>query len=133
MRVIVVAGIAVGALERLILWRSHAGALDGDEAVWGLMARHALHGHPEVGLDLPRTQQRVLDELAGAGLEITTGRGLSSVVAVLRGGAVPGRLRAARPTVLLRSDMDGLPVEEWLAKGGGLATKRGTFFLGRQT
>jgi hypothetical protein len=46
MRVLVVAGIAVGALERLVLWRSHAGALDGDEAVWGLMARHVLHGHP---------------------------------------------------------------------------------------
>ena len=46
MRVLVVAGIAVGALERLVLWRSHAGALDGDEAVWGLMARHVFHGHP---------------------------------------------------------------------------------------
>jgi Dolichyl-phosphate-mannose-protein mannosyltransferase len=45
MRVIVVAGITVGVLERLVLWRSHAGAIDGDEAVWGLMARHALHGH----------------------------------------------------------------------------------------
>ncbi|WP_045739833.1 M20 metallopeptidase family protein [Actinoplanes rectilineatus] len=67
--------------------------------------RRALHGHPEVGLDLPRTQRAILDALDGLGLEITTGRGLSSVTAVLRGGR-PG------PVVLLRSDMDGLPVTE---------------------
>jgi hypothetical protein len=44
MRLLVVAGIAVGLIERVAVWQSHLGALDGDEAVWGLMARHALHG-----------------------------------------------------------------------------------------
>lgn len=67
--------------------------------------RRALHADPEIGLDLPRTQQRVLDALADLPLEITVGRELSSVVAVLR-GAHEG------PAVLLRGDMDGLPVEE---------------------
>ena len=67
--------------------------------------RHDLHRTPEVGLDLPRTQARVLDALAGLDLEITTGTALSSVVAVLRGGR-PG------PAVLLRGDMDALPVTE---------------------
>jgi len=67
--------------------------------------RHALHRVPELALDLPRTQALVLDALAGLDLEISTGDGLSSVVAVLRGGR-PG------PAVLLRGDMDALPVTE---------------------
>ncbi|WP_327177294.1 M20 family metallopeptidase [Streptomyces sp. NBC_01335] len=67
--------------------------------------RHALHREPELGLDLPLTQRRIVDALAGLGLEITPGQGLSSVTAVLRGG-LPG------PAVLLRGDMDGLPVQE---------------------
>lgn len=67
--------------------------------------RHALHAVPETGLDLPRTQALVLDALADLDLEVTTGSALSSVTAVLR-GARPG------PAVLLRGDMDGLPVTE---------------------
>jgi hippurate hydrolase len=67
--------------------------------------RRALHRTPELGLQLPATQRLVLDALAGLGLEITRGQALSSVVAVLRGGR-PG------PAVLLRGDMDGLPVAE---------------------
>lgn len=67
--------------------------------------RHALHRQPELGLDLPRTQQTVLDALAGLPLEITLGKRLTSVTAVLRGGR-PG------PAVLLRGDMDALPVQE---------------------
>ncbi|MDN6373369.1 MAG: M20 family metallopeptidase [Brevibacterium aurantiacum] len=67
--------------------------------------RRVLHRNPELGLELPFTQQKILDSLEGLPLEITTGQGLSSVVAVLRGG-MPG------PTVLLRGDMDALPVTE---------------------
>ncbi|MCX5398901.1 M20 family metallopeptidase [Streptomyces sp. NBC_00102] len=67
--------------------------------------RHALHREPELGLDLPLTQRRIVDALADLGLEITLGKGLGSVTAVLRGG-LPG------PAVLLRGDMDGLPVQE---------------------
>ncbi|MFC9173836.1 M20 family metallopeptidase [Streptomyces sp. NPDC057107] len=67
--------------------------------------RHALHREPELGLDLPRTQAKVLAALEGLGLEITLGIALSSVTAVLRGG-LPG------PAVLLRGDMDALPVQE---------------------
>ncbi len=67
--------------------------------------RHDIHRHPELGLDLPRTQGVVLRELAGLGLEIHTGRALSSVTAVLRG-------TRSGPTVLLRADMDALPVVE---------------------
>ncbi|NLG22260.1 MAG: amidohydrolase, partial [Actinomycetales bacterium] len=46
--------------------------------------RRELHQIPELGLHLPLTQQKVLDALADLDLEITTGEGLSSVVAVLR-------------------------------------------------
>jgi amidohydrolase len=67
--------------------------------------RRELHQIPEIGLDLPRTQERVLAALAGLPLEISSGRQLSSVTAVLRGGK-PG------PVVLLRGDMDALPVTE---------------------
>jgi hippurate hydrolase len=67
--------------------------------------RRDLHARPEVGLDLPRTQETVLAALDGLPLQIGTGRSLSSVTAVLR-GARPG------PTVLLRGDMDALPVTE---------------------
>ncbi len=67
--------------------------------------RRELHQEPELGLDLPATRARILAALDGLPLEITLGTGLSSVTAVLRGGR-PG------PNVLLRADMDALPVQE---------------------
>lgn len=67
--------------------------------------RRELHQNPELGNDLPKTQAQVLAALQNLPLEITTGESLTSVVAVLR-GALPG------PTVLLRGDMDALPIKE---------------------
>lgn len=67
--------------------------------------RRKLHAAPEVGLHLPETQKEVLAELAELGLEITLGERTTSIAAVLRGGK-PG------PVVLLRGDMDALPVTE---------------------
>ncbi|MFN7148127.1 MAG: M20 family metallopeptidase [Microthrixaceae bacterium] len=67
--------------------------------------RRTLHRHPELGLDLPRTQAAVLDALDGLGLELTVGERLSSVVADLDGGR-------RGPTILLRGDMDALPMPE---------------------
>ena len=67
--------------------------------------RRRLHRIPEIGLDLPKTQAEVLSALEGLPLEISTGTDLTSVTAVLR-GAKPG------PVVLLRGDMDGLPITE---------------------
>ncbi|HKB31684.1 MAG TPA: M20 family metallopeptidase [Streptosporangiaceae bacterium] len=67
--------------------------------------RHAIHREPEIGLNLPRTQEKVLAALGGLPLEVATGRRLTSVTAVLRGGR-PG------PAVLLRADMDALPITE---------------------
>jgi hippurate hydrolase len=67
--------------------------------------RRDLHRHPELGLHLPRTQARILTELDGLSLALSTGTSTTSVVGVLD-GARPG------PTVLLRGDMDALPMPE---------------------
>lgn len=71
--------------------------------------RRQFHRDPEVGLQLPRTQERVLQSLEGLPLEISTGSSTTSVTAVLRGGQ---RDESDPATVLLRGDMDGLPVAE---------------------
>src|SRR5215470_14064939 len=69
--------------------------------------RRAIHREPEIGLNLPGTQRKVLAALDGLPLEISLGTALSSVTAVLRGaGGGDG------PVVLLRGDMDALPVAE---------------------
>ncbi|GLY42327.1 amidohydrolase [Amycolatopsis sp. NBRC 101858] len=81
--------------------RSDAAALLDD-----LVAlRRDLHRIPEIGLHLPRTQERVLAALDGLPLEVSLGKNLSSITGVLRGGKPGG-------TVLLRGDMDALPVTE---------------------
>ena len=82
---------------------------DDAAAIAGEIARlrHAIHAEPEVGLDLPLTQQKVLTALDGLPLEVTTGTALSSVTAVLHGTRQGGG-----PVVLLRGDMDALPVTE---------------------
>jgi amidohydrolase len=67
--------------------------------------RRAIHAEPELGLDLPKTTAKVKAALAGLPLEIREGRSTSGVLAILRGPA-NGR------TVLLRGDMDALPLNE---------------------
>src|SRR5690242_17932174 len=67
--------------------------------------RRRIHRHPEVGLELPTTQAVILEALDGLGYDVKTGERTSSVVATLD-GAHPG------PTVLLRGDMDALPMSE---------------------
>jgi len=67
--------------------------------------RRRIHANPELGLDLPETTAAVLESLADLDLEVTRSRRTSGVFARLRGGK-PG------PTVLLRADMDALPMPE---------------------
>jgi hippurate hydrolase len=81
--------------------RSHAEELAPE--LIGL--RHRLHRRPEIGLQLPETQEVLLSALDGLGLELTLGQNLTSVTGVLRGQDT-GR------AILLRADMDGLPVQE---------------------
>jgi amidohydrolase len=67
--------------------------------------RRALHRRPELGLTLPETRDAVVAALADLPLQVHLGRAVSSVVAVLEG-------RRPGPTVLLRADMDALPMPE---------------------
>lgn len=67
--------------------------------------RRSIHADPELGLQLPETQKKILESLTGLGLDITLGESTTSVVADLDTGR-PG------PTVLLRGDMDALPLQE---------------------
>jgi hippurate hydrolase len=76
--------------------------------------RRDIHREPEIGLHLPGTQSKILAALEGLPLEISVGTALSSVTAVLRGGGAgaAGGPAAGGPVVLLRGDMDALPVAE---------------------
>ena len=67
--------------------------------------RRDFHRHPELGFEEERTSGIVATELTRLGLEVQTGIAKTGVVGLLE-GARPG------PTVLLRFDMDALPVQE---------------------
>src|SRR5258708_1786100 len=85
-----------------------ASPLDGGFLADLKTLRRQLHAEPETGLDLPRTQEKVAAALqrdVSGPLTLIPGRSCSSVTAVLTGDP-PG------PAVLLRADMDALPVAE---------------------
>ena len=63
-----------------------------------------LHSHPELSFQEAQSAARVADELRRAGFEVTTGIGRRGLVAVMRNGT--------GPTVLVRTDLDALPVKE---------------------
>jgi amidohydrolase len=76
-----------------------------DQAIADLVALYQdLHRHPELSFAERRTSASVADRLTSSGYEVYTGVGRTGVVGLLRNGA--------GPTVLLRADMDGLPVLE---------------------
>jgi len=72
-----------------------------------------VHAHPELSMQETRTAALAADRLRAAGFEVTTGVGNTGVVGLLRNGD--------GPTVMLRADMDALPVEE--ATGVAYASK----------
>src|SRR5438309_1134543 len=63
-----------------------------------------VHSHPELSMQETRTAGLAADRLRVAGFEVTTGVGKTGVVGLLRNGD--------GPTVMLRADMDALPIEE---------------------
>src|SRR4051812_22499708 len=67
--------------------------------------RRRLHRRPELGLQLPATQEAVLESIDGLGLDVHLGAATTSLVATLD-GTRPG------PTILLRGDMDALPMPD---------------------
>jgi hippurate hydrolase len=90
--------------------RSSSLLADADSILpWIVDLRRRLHRVPEVGLNLPKTQAIVLDALRGLGLEPVEGRSTTSVATTIAGtSAGPGADRA----IVLRADMDGLPLTE---------------------
>ncbi|GAB4439572.1 MAG: amidohydrolase [Chloroflexi bacterium OHK40] len=68
--------------------------------------RRDLHMHPELGFQEVRTARIVAEKLGALGYEVQTGVGKTGVVGLLQGGQ-PGER-----TVLLRFDMDALPIQE---------------------
>ncbi len=67
--------------------------------------RRDFHRHPELGFEEVRTAGIVAEELARLGMEVQTGVGRTGVVGLLEGDQ-------DGPTVLVRADMDALPIQE---------------------
>ncbi|HVY68335.1 MAG TPA: amidohydrolase [Verrucomicrobiae bacterium] len=80
-----------------------AAFINSHYADWDALYKH-LHTHPELSYHEEQTSRRIAGELRGAGFEVTEKVGGFGVVGVLRNGA--------GPTVLLRTDLDALPVKE---------------------
>lgn len=80
-------------------------AAAGAQLDQAIALRRRLHEHPELGNHLPDTQAQVIEAIDGLDLTVTLSTTTSGVVAVLDGDE-PG------PTVLLRGDMDALPMPE---------------------
>lgn len=96
-------------MDYLPTLRQEAQALMPDLAAW----RRDFHMHPELGFREVRTAGIVADHLRGLGLEVSSGVGRTGVVAVVEGERLP----ADAPTVLLRFDMDALPIQEQTTHG----------------
>ncbi len=75
---------------------------DYDDYLWPLFDH--FHRNPELSTIENDTAERMAEELRSAGFDVTVGVGGTGVVAVLENGA--------GPRVMMRADMDGLPVEE---------------------
>lgn len=97
-----------GSPPRLEPEMLHQDLLEQARAIAGeiVALRRAIHAEPELGLETPRTRDKVRAALAGLPLEWREGPSTTGLVATLKGGAGAGR------TVLLRGDMDALPMPE---------------------
>ena len=80
--------------------------LGGLEAITGSLEDlyRDVHQHPELSMQERRTAAKAAEQLKAAGYDVTEGVGSTGVVGVLRNGD--------GPTVMLRADMDALPVRE---------------------
>jgi amidohydrolase len=106
--IIAVLGIALGAVpsaaQTAVLPQSvqtRIAAIEAKVVAW----RRDIHKHPELGNREVRTAKLVAEHLKSLGIEVKTGIAHTGVVGLLEGGK-PG------PVVLLRADMDALPVAE---------------------
>lgn len=93
-------------IDRHADWTTIAGADIADI----IALRRAIHAEPEIGNHCPRTTARIKAALAGLPLEIHDSTSTTGFVAILRGGR--GDAGSNTRTVLLRGDMDALPMTE---------------------
>jgi hippurate hydrolase len=131
-RFVLLAGVALGAL---LVQAGAAAALDvaAAKAAVGktveadyprLEALYKdLHAHPELGMMETRTAGGLAKEMRAAGFEVTEGVGKTGLVAIYKNG--PG------PLVMVRTDLDALPMEE--KTGLPYASKTKTVWNGRET
>ena len=106
-----IAAAAALALSILPAQAQQAAPLKGEVAArvnamypWLDVVYKDLHAHPEIAFQEVRTAGKLAAEMRKLGFEVTEKVGKTGIVAVLKNGA--------GPTVLVRTDMDGLPMEE---------------------
>ncbi len=97
-------GMAAGTAVDYSALKAQAQAMAAQLVAW----RRDFHMHPELGFQELRTAGIVAAHLQSLGLEVSTGIGKTGVVALVE----PDRLPAGAPTVMLRFDMDALPIDE---------------------
>jgi amidohydrolase len=83
-----------------------AAALDAGEMQWKSLEPlyEDLHAHPELSFQETATAAKLATRLRNLGFEVTTGVGRTGIVGVFRNGS--------GPTVMLRTELDALPIEE---------------------
>jgi len=96
--------------------------IDGRMADW-VETYKDFHTHPELGLEEVRTSGILAKKMRDMGFDVTEGVGKTGVVAIYRNGA--------GPTVMVRADMDALPMEE--KTGLPYASKVKTMWNGAET
>lgn len=118
----VAGGATAAPLDAVAAKQAVAAVLDREQPSLEALYKD-LHANPELGFEETRSAAILAKEMKALGLEVTTGVGGTGVVAILRNG--PG------PVVLVRADMDALPMQE--ETGLPYASKRKTTWQGRET
>lgn len=76
-----------------------------DHYNYSVLFRRDFHQHPELGFQEERTSEKIAEELTSMGFEVKKHIGKTGVIGILKG-------KLEGPTVLLRFDMDALPIQE---------------------
>lgn len=104
MRFLYLAFALIGVLSPAYAAPDFASAVEKDYDAHLASLFDWFHRNPELSLKEKKTAKRIAQELRIAGAEVTEGVGGTGVVGVMKNGA--------GPTVLIRADMDGLPIKE---------------------
>ncbi len=103
-RLFVQAILCIGCLTASAAFAAEPGAWAGKNVEDLAALYRQFHSHPELSFQEEKTAARLADELKKLGIDVTTKVGRHGVVGILKNG--PG------PTVMIRTDLDALPVTE---------------------